>query len=291
MKKYLLVLLPLLFSAMPLAAQQISSGNPRTQRVGFLAKEAEGTSTLFFLDGTLYTCNDHGQLRLYALDTLSGKVLSSVDLGVKVYDLEEVTQDERYLYFGDFGDNRGVRKDLRILRLAKSDFRRGRYRFDTISFSYPDRASGTLARNFDCEAFAAVGDSLYLFTKQWISQGSSCYVLPKRPGNYKARRAFSLDTQGLVTAATYHPDGHQLVLLGYTLVLQPFVYVMNDFDGKGRNGGRRLLLDTTLGTQAEGIASLDGRHFFLSNETFEMAFISCKAALMKVNLAGFTSSH
>lgn len=284
MKKivFALMLLPLMT-----IAQNVALDNLQLQRVGSLAKEVEGTSTLFFLDGRLWTCNDHGQLRLYALDTLTARIDSVVDLGVKVYDLEEVTQDNRYLYFGDFGDNNGVRNDLRILRLAKSDLRQKRYRFDTIAFSYPDRASSMLARNFDCEAFAAVGDSLYLFTKQWISQGSTCYVLPKTPGRYVAKRLFSFSSRGLVTGACYLHGSRCLVLLGYNITLMPFVYIMEDFDGRNWSGGRRLALDSPVGTQAEGIASRDGKTFFFTNESFKMMFVSRKAALQRIDLRGF----
>lgn len=277
MKKIVFVLL-MLSLAFPLAAQDRLA----VSRVGVLPKEAEGTSSLFFLDGDLWTCNDHGQLRLYALDTLTAKVTATVDLGVTVYDLEEVTQDDRYLYFGDFGDNSGTRTDLRILRLAKGDFRRGRYRFDTIVFTYPDRAADLLARNFDCEAFAAVGDSLYLFTKQWVSQGSTCYVLPKAPGRHVARQQFSFSSRGLVTGACYLPTSHSMVLVGYNITLQPFVCVLTDFDGKGFGSVQRKPLDTPLGTQAEGTASRDGKTFFITNETFSMAFVSRKAALQKI---------
>lgn len=279
------ILLGLLWAVMPSAkAQSVPADNLAVQCVGFLDKEVEGTSTLFFLDGRLWTCNDHSRLKLYALDTLTARVDSVVDLGVSVNDLEEVTQDNRYLYFGDFGDNSGTRTDLRILRLAKSDLRRGRYRFDTIAFTYPDRATGLLARNYDCEAFAAVGDSLYLFTKQWISQGSTCYVLPKVPGRHVAKQCFSFSSRGLVTGACYLPASHSLVLVGYNITLQPFVCVLTDFDGKGFGSVQRKPLDTPLGTQAEGIASRDGKTFFLTNETFAMAFVSRKAALLKIKI-------
>jgi len=286
MRKILFFLL-VLVTALPLAAQSVPSANLPATRVGTLDKEVNGTSSLFFFGGRLWTCNDHGRLRLYALDTLTARVDTIVDLGVTVYDLEEVTQDGRYLYFGDFGDNGGVRSDLRILRLAKGDFRKGRYRFDTILFSYPDRQSGAQARNFDCEAFAVVGDSLCLFTKQWISQGSTCYMLPKKPGRYVARRSVSFSSRGLVTGACYLADSRCLVLLGYNITLQPFICILEGFDGRHFSGGRRMLLDLPLGTQAEGIASRDGRSFFLTNEAFELAFVSRKAALQKIVLGGF----
>ena len=283
MKRIVLIALLLWPLAPPLAAQ-----TPPSQRVASLDKKVEGTSSLFFLDGRLWTCNDHGRLCLYALDTLRGRIDSVVDLGVKVFDLEEVTQDDGYLYFGDFGDNRGVRNDLRILRLAKQDLRLRRYRFDTIRFTYPDRKDGSLARDFDCEAFVAVGDSLYLFTKQWVSQGTTCYALPKAPGRHKARRRYSLNTRGLVTAASYHSANRQLLLLGYTLALNPFVMIVDGLDG---SQGRRLALDLPLGTQSEVLATTDCRHFFLSSETFRLRFFKRQAALFRLDLSGYTPSR
>ena len=44
------------------------------------------------------------------------------------------------------------------------------------------------------------------------------------------------------------------------------------------------MLDLSLGTQAEGIASRDGKTFFLSNEAFNLAFVSRKAALQKIKI-------
>lgn len=269
------------FAALPAAAQ--GAAGLEAQRRALLAQDCAGTSSLFFLDGRLWTCNDHGALRLYAIDTLTGHVDSVVDLGVRVYDLEEVTQDDSYLFFGDFGDNKGIRDDLRILRLAKDDLRHGRYRFDTIAFSYPDRGRGN-RRDFDCEAFVATGDSLYLFTKQWLSQGTVCYALPKHPGTYTAMRRFSLATRGLVTAASFHPASHRLVLLGYTLLVQPFVIVLDAFDASPGQRGQRLPLNNPVGTQTEGLATLDGQHFFLTNEALTIAFVSRRAALLTLDL-------
>ena len=273
---------------LPIAAQGVNNGNPYAEYVGFLPQEVDGTSTLFMMDGRLWTCNDHGALRLYSLDTLTAAVDSVVDLGVSVYDLEEVTLDEDYLYFGDFGDNNGSRDDLRILRLARRDLTDGRYRFDTIAFHYPERTRAS-ARDYDCEAFVAGADSLYLFTKQWVSQNTVCYTLPKRPGTYAASRRFVLAVDGLVTGACLLPGGGTLVLLGYSFLVKPFVYVVSGFDGTrfDQGQGRRLALANPLGTQTEGIATFDGCRFFVSNETLSLGFLSRQAALQRLYLSGF----
>ena len=260
---------------------------PETERIGYLPKAVEGTSSLFYLDGRLWTCNDHGTLRLFAIDTLTAAVDSVIDLGVTVYDLEEVALDSNYLYFGDFGDNKGVRTDLRILRLSQRDLAEGRYLFDTIHFYYPERTR-TLARNYDCEAFVVGSDSLYLFTKQWISQNSVCYALPKIPGSYVAERCFLLHTDGLVTGACYLKESHLLVLVGYSLTVKPFVYIIDGFEGSCFNEGRhrRTYLATPFATQAEGIATRDGTHFFLTHEALSLRFLTRRAALLRLDLTG-----
>lgn len=261
--------------------------SPEAVRVGRLPRAVGGTSSLFYLGDTLWTCNDHGALKLFALDTLTAAVLETLDLGVTVRDLEEVAQDSLYLYFGDFGNNRGNRTDLRILRLARNRLRDGQRSFDTIHFDYPD-FSRTLARNFDCEAFVAGADSLYLFTKQWLSQGSVCYALPKQPGTYTARRRFTLHTDGLVTGACYLPAQRTLALVGYSLAIKPFVYLVDGFDNEDFSSGRhrRVTLANPVATQAEGIATLDAVHFFLTNEKLTVRFLTHRAALLRLDLSG-----
>ena len=272
----------------PAMAQGVCVDEPLGERVGYLPKEAEGSSSLFWLDGCLWTCNDHGTLKLFALDTLTGKVDSVVDLGVRVYDLEEVALDANYLYFGDFGDNNGVRSDLRILRLSRHDLASRRFHFDTIRFYYPER-SHNLSRNYDCEAFVVGADSLYLFTKQWATHGSVCYALPKVPGTYAAQRRFELNTDGLVTGACYLPECRRLVLLGYSLVVKPFVYIIDGFDGERFYQGfhRRLSLANPVASQTEGIASFDGRHFFFTRETLNLRVVFRQAALLRLDLSDF----
>lgn len=261
--------------------------NPVAEHIAYLPDEIAGTSSLFFLDGRLWTCNDHGTLRLYAVDTLAGTIDSIVDLGVKVYDLEEVALDGEWIYFGDIGDNKGSRAELRILRLSRADLRAGLYRFDTIRFLYPDRTK-VGARNFDCEAFVATADSLYLFTKQWLGRNSVCYAVPNLPGTHTAERRFTLYTDGLVTGACYLPELRTLALIGYTLLLKPFVYLVDGFDGACFSQGRhrRIPLDNIAGNQMEGIATLDGIHYFLSRETFTYHFYSRQASLFRLDLSG-----
>ena len=264
---------------------------PTAEVVGDLPTEMEGTSTLFFLDGKLWSCNDHGSLVLYALDTLSGNITDSIVLPGSIYDLEEVTQDDEYLYFGDMGDNNGVRNDLHVLRLEKAALASGAIAFDTLWFSYPDRTDSS-ARDFDCEAFVATDTALILFTKQWLSQGSSCYSIPKTPGRWEARRLFDIATEGMVTGACYQPERGRLVLCGYNMFCMPFVYLFDGFSGSDIVGGRQQRVELTngVGWQTEGIATTDGLHYYLTCEHLDAYGITHPAQLLTLDLTAFFSS-
>ena len=253
--------------------------------VGDLPTRIEGTSSLFFFDGKLWSCNDHGPLVLYALDTLNAEIIDSVVLQGLVYDMEEVTQDDEYFYLGDFGDNNGVRSDLHVLRLSKENLVSGNVVFDTIWFSYPDRSSDN-ARDFDCEAFVTTDTALLLFTKQWASLGSGCYTIPKEPGRWEARKLFDLDTRGLVTGACYTRDGGRLVLCGYDMLCSPFIFVVKGFSCSDSVPGQEVRVGLTngMGCQTEGIASIDGLHYFLTCERLEAYGLTHPAQLLTLDL-------
>ena len=261
-----------------------------TTVVGELDSGLGNTSALFYWEGRLWTSNDHGTLTLHCLDTLTGTTLQRVGCDTTFSDMEEVAQDSVYFYFGDFGNNHErLRNDLRILRLRKSDLTRGICRFDTIAFSYSgyDPAGAGARRlpttDYDCEAMVAAGDSLFLFTKQWSSRRTTCFALPKEPGSYTALPRFTLDVDGLVTGACHTarvtPEGTRqvLALCGYSLLLQPFVFLIYGFDGTAFDQGHRnrLTLNRPIG----------GLHYWLTNEAFSRFGISQPAQLLSIDLS------
>ena len=260
--------------------------------IGNLPQQLEGSSSLFLMDGRYWSCNDHGQLTLYAIDTLTAAIVDSAATGVSIYDMEEVAQDDRYIYFGDMGDNNGVRDDLHVLRISKADFAARRFLFDTISFLYPERTDST-ARNFDCEAFVATDTALLFFTKQWLDQGSNCYSVPNRPGHWQARRLFSLATEGMVTGACFLPEHRLLLLCGYNSLCIPFLYFSYGFDGAAFDEGtlQRLPLSLGLGVQTEGIATADGLHCYLTCEHLDRYGVNNPAQLFRVDLGEYLGEY
>jgi hypothetical protein len=103
-----------------------------------------------------------------------------------------------------------------------------------------------------------------------------------------AERRFTLYTDGLVTGACYLPHRRTLALIGYSLTVSPFVYIIDSFDGTRFDQGRhrRVALANPLGNQMEGIATLDGIHFFLTRETLSLRIHTRRASLFSLDLSG-----
>jgi hypothetical protein len=261
------------------------------------------TSGLVWYNGLLWTHNDNADQRLYALDTTSGQIAQrKTIINAANIDWEEIAQDDDYFYVGDFGNNvAGNRTDLRIFRISKNTLGSGNLTVDTIRFAYSDQTdfsnTGPNNTDFDCEAFIATDDSLYLFTKQWVSRKTSVYVLPKLPSPnvYAASKRATHDVQGLVTGATFLKGKKTIVLCGYQANLanpNPFVYLLYDFSGNNFFSGNKRKVEVVQPlSQTEGIATVDGRSFFLTNEAVVNSAFTIPARLQKIDLTALLGNY
>ena len=234
------------------------------------------TSGLIQWNNRLWTHNDDTDTNLYALDALKGEILETYNLPkVTNTDWEEISQDENYLYIGDFGNNTsGNRTDLHILRIEKKGLLANNPVIDKIEFQYSNQANFTRQfankTDFDCEAFVVTKDSIYLFTKEWKSKQTTIYSLPKLPGKYIAQQQEVYTIEGLVTGATYLEAKKRLALCGYTRDGKPFVDLFYDF--KENNffaGNKRKIKLKTRFLQIEGISTNDGLHYYITNEALK----------------------
>lgn len=231
------------------------------------------TSGLMAFENLLWTHNDDHDNTIYGLDS-NGIIQIKIKLEkVKNNDWEEISQDSTHIYIGDFGNNfQGNRKNLHLLRVEKKSFLTNNPVIDTISFSYSNQTDFNIqnenSTDFDCEAFIVSKDSLYLFTKQWSQKKTAVYVLPKVPGKYVAKLKEIIDVDGLITGATLLASGKGIVLCGYSRMLQPFLYLLygnknNDFS----DGNKRKIKLSLPFHQIEAIESIDGKLFYLTNES------------------------
>ena len=249
--------------------------------IGQLGDILDGSSTLLFWNGGYWTYNDHNDCCLYRIDSTNAAIAETLCInGISNDDTEEVSQDSMYLYFGDFGNNSGVRQNLHILRISKESLLNQTFEVDTIWFSYEDQSDFTShpqSTDFDCESFIVTRDSIYLFTKQWASEKTTFYGLPKEPGTYVAHRHETYNVGGLVTGATYIPEYRLAALCGYDYndgnylsSLHPFVLLLYDFQGDNFFSGnkRRLDFGTLVKDQVEAIATSNAMDFYITNEHF-----------------------
>lgn len=256
------------------------------------------TSGLITFDNLSWTHNDDTDTTIYGLDTF-GKIKKKIKLEkVTNTDWEEISQDSSYIYVGDFGNNyQGNRTDLHILRIEKNSFLANKPIIDTISFSYSDQKDLTVQKpnstNFDCEAFVVSKDSIYLFSKQWKSNKTGIYSLSKEPGKHIAQLKQTIDTEGLVTGATYLESKKLITLCGYTKLGKPFLYLIYDFKNHDFLSGnkRRINLQFSF-HQIEGITTTDGLHYYITNESlFRKPILNVPQQIHHFNLSSYLSTY
>lgn len=244
-----------------------------------LNKVLKETSGLISWDGALWTINDGGSTpTIYKLSTLDGSIQDSVALaGVSNQDWESITQDDEYIYVGEFGNNLGLRTNLAIYKISKSHINNQEtVQIDSIEFHYPDQDSfpGNYNHNFDAEAFLSFGDSLYIFTKNWLNQQCVIYTLPKTPGIYSANKKATFDTQGVITGATTNPKEDVVTLVGYnfnkvTRAFSPFVWKFSNFKNDEIFNGSARRYNFESKRQVESIAwSKKGAYWITAEKTF-----------------------
>jgi hypothetical protein len=234
------------------------------------------TSGMIFWENQFWTHNDNNDTNIYALDTLYGKIVKRWPLRhIRNTDWEEISQDKDYIYIGDIGNNSGNRDDLIIYRAGKSSILNNSAVFDSICFTYEDQTDFTSAvynSDFDCEAFIVSVDSIYLFTKEWASNGTRVYSLPKTPGNYVAKPGAYFNVNGLITGSVYLEEKRIVVLTGYSEKLKPFIYLLYDFRGPDFFSGNKRKIEIMLPYhQIEGITTTNGLKYFITNEYFSLA--------------------
>ena len=255
------------------------------------------TSGLIFWNDKLWTHNDSEDINLYAISPDNVNNFQPFPItGALNTDWEEISQDDKYIYIGDFGNNGGNRTDLKILRIDKSSLITSSPLIETINFSYSAQTDfnppGANKTDFDCEAFILTADSIYLFTKEWVSKKTSIYSLPKSPGNYVARYNYSIDVQGLITGAVYMEPKKLIALSGYSEILQPFVYLLYDFKERDFHQGNKRKINTDLlFHQVEGITTTDGLIYYLSNERFVYSTLTIPPQLHVLDLSVFLNNY
>lgn len=255
-----------------------------------LVDKLSGTSSLIFYNDKLLTMNDHKDPYIYFLNN-EGSIIDSINTHLHFADLEDMAQDEDYIYLGDFGNNaHGNREDLCIYKIKKSSLKDSVLQIDTLSFSYSNQKSLERSKSnqtdFDCEAMIATPKALYLFNKQWLSRKTTLYRLDKNSRQQSTEPLDTYDVNGLVTGATYLEDKNEVYLVGYNELLQPFYVRLYGFKGDDFLSGKEEKHSINMPFhQIEAIEYIRDGYFYLTNESFSKKIISVGAQIHCMRLA------
>jgi len=240
---------------------------------------SESSGAIFFND-RLISHNDSGnENKLYELDTISGLVTRTVTVtNATNIDWEDIAQDDSSIYIGDIGNNSGNRTDLKIYKLNKSDYLNStNITAEIINFSYADQIDFTANPNeteWDAEALISFdANNLILFTKNWVDGVTKAYSIPKNSGTYTVNSSSTpLAEAGLITGATYNPSTEKVYLVGYNSILQPLVWVSENFTNNDIfSGTNTKTLLTSLGfEQVEAITHIGANRYFITSESFNL---------------------
>lgn len=232
---------------------------------------------------------------IYEFDTITGAIIQTKKLlGTENVDWECMTTDDDYVYIGDTGNNKhGNRKDLVIYRFPKGDLDIAgdipNNHIKRLFYHFEDQTDFTqLSKNktrFDCESIITLGDSIYLFTKDWQEFITRTYSIHKSPGLHTAILHDSLIVNGLVTDATTSGDSI-VVLLGSSLFGNSFLEILYDFQGKDVFSGnkRQITVKHAALGQPESLTLNANFSGFIGTEAFELGTIAKQQAIVSYSI-------
>lgn len=246
----------------------------------------EETSGLIWINGQLWTHNDSGNgTKLYCIDTLDGSILQEKTiLNTANTDWEDITADEQWIYIADCGNNGSKKRDyFTIYKIHKDSLCNSDSVItcrNFIYFTYADEIYQNYEHNagqsmFDCEAILAKGDSLLLFSKNWMDNRCFIYGLPKTDNTFTTMDSLtpidSICLDFMVTGADYYRN--TIALIGYiyqpaAYTLVPYLTIISDFDDNRISSGniQTFCLNNLSFHPTEGITFSDNRNLLVSNE-------------------------
>lgn len=273
--RLLLFLLPLMGASCSYTFYRSPGNNPVSrsmEKITDLPDTLRETSGLVSNDGHFITFNDSGgDPALYTFTMQEPEPLKIMVQGAENADWEDIAIDRNTVYVADVGNNFGNRDTLVIYMIDREELdSSGPANVQCIiTFSWDEPVSRTLTGFFshDCEALFAYGDSLYLFSKDWVKRETRVYTLPKIPGHYPLRSRTTYRVDALITGADVHARDQEVVLVGYAEGVPLLIrYGFDDDPAVITRGGKARRYPGFAGTQMEGVCYDRSGNIIISSE-------------------------
>ena len=257
-------------------SQKIEKLSLKKYKIAILSDSLQESSGLTNLDGRIFSFNDSGNTsEIFEITPGSSYIKKTFQTGLRNIDWEAITNDGENFYVGEFGNNLGTRKDLKIYQIPfRNDSVIANFS-KTIPFFYPEQTDFTpknINNNFDAEAMIFSDGNIHLFTKEWITNTVSHYVIDKNlTDNQPAQKIESFETGFVVTDASFFEN--KLYVVGYTKKASVYMMIFEK-DETGNLFFNKPLKKFSLGRafsigQIEGITATD-KGVYISGERFSI---------------------
>lgn len=224
-------------------------------------------------DSVLATHNDGGGKAEVYFINLKGELVHTLKLkDTKNKDWEDIAMNAKGdLFVADIGDNQNKRNHVSIYKIPASKIWKKEVTPERIKFTYPDKHGTPKSDSlyFDAESLVAVGDSLFIFTKNRTEPFDGKVLVYGIDANKKVQKAklvhdFVLCKGGWqtcsITAADYNHKSDELVFITYR-----HMYKLKSFKLL-RDSAPEIIRLPSL-KQREGVAfSKDGKSVYVSDE-------------------------
>ena len=259
-----------------ISAQKTQKLNLKKYKIAVLSDSLRESSGLTNLNGRLFSFNDSGNTsEIFEIKPGSSFIEKTFPTGLKNIDWEAITNDGKNFYIGEFGNNLGARKDLKIYQVPFKDDSLIADSIKIIPFHYPEQldfSPKNINNNFDAEAMVYLDGKIHLFTKEWVTNTVSHYLIDQNlTEDQPAQKLESYNTGFVVTDASV--SGNNLYVVGYTKKASVFLMIFEK-DDSGNLFFSRPAKKYALGRaykvgQIEGITATE-KGIYISGERFSI---------------------
>lgn len=250
-------------------------------KISILLGEISGMA---YRGNDIYALNDGGNgPYIFHMDINTGGIKEKYRIdNLRNNDWEDLALYKGYLYIGDFGNNRGDRRNLAIHRISidSLEFYDPPVRSTYISYNQQKSFNHSAHdHNWDCEAMVVCNDGIFCFSKNWKDLGTIMYKIEEGVMN-KLSPADSFNAGFLVTGAHYDSVNSGLYLCGYHDNETYLLHFRNAETVKFTGEYRKYIIPALKNTQVESLFR-KGDYLYLASE------MTLKAqALYRIPLSG-----
>ena len=238
-----------------------------------LPKIINETSGLEFYNNNFITHNDSGgEPSLYVFNE-EGEIVETIglnknpDFEIENNDWEDITNDNKYFFVADTGNNFGNRDNLNIIRVSIGD----NLMVDgIIKISYSDQESffPRPKHKYDAEAIIIIDDKIALFSKDRENLNTDLYLVDKdQNGQQILTSKFNYTVGSLITGGDYNKENSLLALVSYNSKGEQYLILFENFELNNLENNNFTKYKIPIErAQIEAIKIIDQETFWITSE-------------------------